>query len=120
MQDIQRHLSDLLALLICDQDREVTIPEFGTLRKKSPRNRFGHVQGRDIVRQFRASLVCNGLRVDQIEMIARHVYSLESRAQTQIREISFRRAVRARGICENWNQLLTGTLLNEQRYSSWT
>jgi hypothetical protein len=50
----------------------VAIPEFRTLREKPPGNLLGNVQGRDIVGQFSTALICNGLRVDQIEMIARH------------------------------------------------
>jgi hypothetical protein len=121
VQDIQRHLSDLLTLLVRDQDRKVTIPEFGTLRKKPLRDLLGDIQRHDVIGQFSSPLVGNGLGVDQIEMIARHVNpqnpsqeraisSLRSGARTPTPGIVRRNPQRHRGIAVFWSRHMLGEL----------
>jgi hypothetical protein len=73
VQNIQGHFPDLLTLMVRDQDSKVTVSEFGTFGKKPLRDLLGDIQRHNVVGQFSSPLVGNGLGVDQIEMIARHV-----------------------------------------------
>jgi hypothetical protein len=120
VQDIQWHFPDLLTLLVRDQDGKMTIPEFGTLRKEPLRDLLGNVQRHDVVGQFSSSLVGDGLGVDQIKMIARHV-NPQFVAGTRDLGPSFRRShVNARrvrrnpqghrGIAAFWSRHMLGEL----------
>lgn len=111
MQDIERHPADFFAVLIGDEDREVTALKLGALLQEPPGNFLGDIQSLDVIRQLGAPFVSYGLRIHQIKMIARHVI-LESVAETPDLEPSFRDgSIWTCGTLRNLQ--ITGTLLLE-------
>jgi hypothetical protein len=81
VQEIQRHPADLLAILVCHKNGEVTASLFGTLLRQASCNRFSNIQRMNVVRQLghpRRSLFWNPPdRNDSAARSTRRVFSQE-------------------------------------------
>jgi hypothetical protein len=72
MKAIERDPADFLTFLIGDKNGECAVLQFRPFLQEPLRQQMGRVHGSDIMRHFRAAFIRDRLRINQIEVKARH------------------------------------------------